>query len=386
MIKVFSAYTSEVDDPAAAAAEIMEQLDFENSTLKNSVGIIACHNEYIDTGVIEDLCDSLPFDVIGCTALGCGSKGRYGTELLCLALLTSDDVTFTTACTASIEKGDMEKAFEDAYNEARAKLLGDPSLIVSIIPILTELGGAIAFRTLDRVCGGVPIFGTLSSDQTLNGEHSQTIWNGKIFQHSAAMILMHGDTQARFFVTALPEQNIQKQKAIITESDDCILKKVNGMVLLNYLKTLGLTNNGSLEASTTIPFLVDYGEWTKPVALGMYRITPEGYAVCGGEMPEGAALTIGVIDYEGIIETATNTVERVLQEDRINGILMFPCLTRSLMLSPNSMDEMEKVADLMGTEIPYLLCYSGGEICPVYGEDGKIHNRFHNYTFTVCVF
>jgi hypothetical protein len=36
-------------------------------------------------------------------------------------------------------------------------------------------------------------------------------------------------------------------------------------------------------------------------------------------------------------------------------------------------------------DIPYVLAYAGGEICPVRGEDGKLRNHFHNFTFSLCV-
>ncbi|MDR3231260.1 MAG: FIST C-terminal domain-containing protein [Synergistaceae bacterium] len=385
MIKMQSAYTAEIDDVDEAVAEILGQLDL-GGALKNSVGILTCYREYVDTGVVEELCRRVPFDVIGCTTLGNAAGGKYGMEMLCFTVLTSDDVTFSTAFSAPLPGGDVTNLLEDAYGPARARLPGDPSLIVAILPVMTEASGAMVMRQLDTVCGGVPLYGTLSCDHTLNYEPSLTIWNGQSHRYAMAMILMHGNVNAKFYVTALPDQNIQKQRAIITESEGCLLKKVNDIQLLDYLATLGLTKDGGLEASGSVPFMVDYGHGTKPVALGMYSITPEGYAVCGGEVPTGAGLSIGLIDYVSILETAESTVRNALSGSDINGILMFPCLTRSLMISPNSLDEMQKVTELIDKKVPYMLCYAGGEICPIYGEDGKAYNRFHNYTFTACVF
>ncbi|MDR1979253.1 MAG: FIST C-terminal domain-containing protein [Synergistaceae bacterium] len=389
MLKMRNAYTSEIDDADAAVADILGQIDLKEGVLKNSVGILACNGEYVEVGAVEEICKRLPFEVIGCTTLGSAACGAYGPELLCLTILTSDDVTFSTVCTAPLVSGDaaeVRNSLKEAYDEARAKLSGDPSLIFAILPILTEVGGSTVLKELDGVSGGIPIFGTLSSDQSVSYQESRTIYNGASHQYSAAMILARGDVNPKFHITALPEKNIQKQKAIITESEGCLLKRINDMPLLDYLATLGLTKESGLEATNTVPFLVDYGLGTSPVALGMYKITDEGYAVCGGEMPVGATLSIGMIDYEGIMETAALTVENALNRDEINGLLMFPCLTRNHMLSPNSMDEMKKVNALISQKVPYMLCYSGGEICPVYGEDGKLYNRFHNYTFTACVF
>jgi hypothetical protein len=52
------------------------------------------------------------------------------------------------------------------------------------------------------------------------------------------------------------------------------------------------------------------------------------------------------------------------------------------MLAPSSEDELKKMTALVNGKTPYWLSYSGGEICPVKGADGKYHNRLHNYTFS----
>jgi hypothetical protein len=64
---------------------------------------------------------------------------------------------------------------------------------------------------------------------------------------------------------------------------------------------------------------------------------------------------------------------------------MLPCVTRYIVLHPNSDAEIKKVIEKVGDKIPYWLAYSGGEICPVRGKDGKLRNRLHNYTFSACV-
>ncbi|MDR2528492.1 MAG: FIST C-terminal domain-containing protein [Synergistaceae bacterium] len=381
-----NACTFEVDDPEAAVDEVLARL---GEIPKNSVGILTCYTEYIDTGVVEELCKHLPFNVLGCTVLSSSTESEHGEEILSLAVLSGDDVEFSAVSTAPLEGADpvkMKDSIAQAYNQARKKLKGEPVFVFALLPILTEFGGGQILQALDSVAGGVPIYGGLSNDQTLTFEKSRVIWNGSSHKSIAALLLIRGNVSPKFYVTSIPEKNIQKQKAIITDAEGYLLKKVNGVPLLEYLASFGLATEQGVEALSSLPLLVDYGGGTKPVALGMYWMTPEGYAVCGGEMPVGATLAIGSIDYDGILSTAKTTLESVLQEKGgIRGILMFPCLTRSHMISPNSVDEVRQVMRMVG-RASYLFSYSGGEICPVYGENGKIYNRFHNYTFTACVF
>jgi hypothetical protein len=56
------------------------------------------------------------------------------------------------------------------------------------------------------------------------------------------------------------------------------------------------------------------------------------------------------------------------------------------MLSPDQESELRLIEEkLANTGKPFMMGYSGGEICPIPGDDGRTQNRFHNYTFCACV-
>jgi hypothetical protein len=62
MLKMYTAFTSQIDSPEAAAAEIRAQLEPEKNMLKNTVGIAAFFNEYAENGVYKAVAAALPFD------------------------------------------------------------------------------------------------------------------------------------------------------------------------------------------------------------------------------------------------------------------------------------------------------------------------------------
>jgi hypothetical protein len=85
------------------------------------------------------------------------------------------------------------------------------------------------------------------------------------------------------------------------------------------------------------------------------------------------------------METAESTVSQFLRGKDRNGILMYPCLSRNMVLGINGSDEMKKLTGLLG-DVPYQICYAGGEMCPLENAEGAWVNHFHNFTFTACVF
>jgi hypothetical protein len=386
MIRLLNASTTEVDEIDVALEEIFEQIDLAGLS-KNSVGILSCYSDFLDTGVVSALCERLPFDVIGCTTLLSAADGKYDMYMLRLTILTSDDVSFSTAFTAPLSEENYKKSLEDAYGEGKSKLPGSPAFIISLFPLMPTLSGATVLEYFDDICGGIPIFGTIASDVTTDLQNCYVLRNGQSEKHALAMLLIHGDVSPRFLMTSLPDRNIRKQKAVVTDSDGCLVRKVNDMTLPEYLKSIGLLPEFTDKVNASnVPLMVDYGDGSRPVAMAIYHTAEDGSVISGGEMPVGVSFSVGAIDYEGIMETARSTMEQALAYDKADVLLMFPCITRYFMLAPNSEDEVKLVAESVGDKIPYALAYSGGEICPIYDESGKTHNHFHNYTFIACVF
>jgi hypothetical protein len=380
LTRLLTAYTEEIDDPAGALDELFGQIDLGRDLLAHSVGIVSCYWEFAETGVIATLAEKLPFDVIGCTAMGNGVNGRCGQEQLSLAILTSDTLTFSCVFSDPLSDDNVEKPLKDAYKTAREKLGGDPSLIFTLMPISTDISGDTMMSAIDaaarEAAGGktIPIFGTLSNDTSLTYDHARVFLNGDTHQFKGVLLLIRGDINPRFFVTAISEKNIQRQKGEITAAEGCFLREVNHMPLLDYLRTLGITQ----DAITAIPIMVDYEDGTKPVAVSMYAVSSEG-ALCGGRTPVGASVAVAEVDYNSVQNTAEITLRQALGEKDINGIIAIPCYTRILVSTPKSEDEMEKTRELLG-DIPFLLSYSGGEICPLENAQGESFNRFHNLT------
>jgi hypothetical protein len=52
---------------------------------------------------------------------------------------------------------------------------------------------------------------------------------------------------------------------------------------------------------------------------------------------------------------------------------------------PNPLLELETVGDSINPDIPYLIGYAGGEICPTSVRDGVPVNRFHNYSLIILI-
>ncbi len=378
-----NAWTLELDDPQVALGELWAQLEEEGPLLAHSAGFITCSYDYIESGVAAAVAAALPFPVVGCTTLTNAMNRETGAMLLCLSVLTAQDCTFSAALSAPLDEGDLETATQKAYQEARGALPEEPGLILAFMPMMGAIGGELILNALDTAVGGLPIFGTIACDfDTAQYSNTFTFCNGTVTRDAMALLLISGNIKPRFVMTATSEQNIHKQQAVITASAGSVLKGVNGVSALEYFRSIGLTQG--VEGMSSIPFVVDYKDGTPPVARAIYSLTDEGYAICGGTMPEGGTLSIGRMDVEDILLTAEQSITTLLADEDVKGIIAFPCLGRNMVLGVEPFSEVSRVRQVVGGRVPWHLAYSGGEICPVYTEKGETRNRFHNFTFIAC--
>ncbi len=386
MIEMRTAFTLEIDDEEDAVAEILDQLQLEQGLRANTVGIINCFSDAVDTGVMQAVSRSLPFDTVGFTSSGMASGHQTATIMLTVSVLTSDDVCFATVGTESLMEEQITPVSK-AYQEGLEKLNVDKAdLILAYAPMIHHVGGELLLQTLDQVCQGTPVFGSIAADHTELHDTCKIFCNGVASDTSMCFILMSGAVQPHFIVETLPDEKVQKQKAIITKSDNNIIYEVNDMPFLEYMKTLGLSEGEGIEGAASIPIIVDYKDGTRPVARVIFTILEGGGAVCGGAMPENATLAIGSLDYEDILSTARIKVAEIAALKGYGGALLYPCLARAFVLGAEMEAELDIIRDALDGVIPYQAAYSGGEMCPLYLSGGGTVNRFHNFTFTACLF
>ena len=382
-MKLLNAWTMELDEPAVAVSEILEQLDLANNALKYSVGLATCGYDFVETGMFKPICDALPFDVIGCTTLTNANNERSGTMLFCLTVLTADDCQFAATVTNSLV-GDSDGEIDKAVQKAISAIGQKANMAIALMPMY-GIGGEIMLNALDTSLDGTPVFGTVACGyDTAAYDDTYIIYNGECFRDCLSLILISGNVNPKFVVLSTSEQNLSRQQAVITSSEKCLLKEVNGMSALKFFESIGLMIGKGIEGMCSIPFVVDYGDGTQPIARAIYGLSDDGSAVCGGIMPEGGSLCIGKMDIKDILDTAEGATKKLLGFDDINGLIMFPCLGRNMIIAMDPMAEINVVRNLVGKQTPMHLAYSAGECCPVYGNDGLVANRFHNFTFIGC--
>jgi hypothetical protein len=387
MIKTLIAYTTEIDDVEVAIDEVKAHLRLDEQLQKNTVGIIACHYEFVLSGVVKALSESLPFPVLGAITSAQAIREESNALLLTLMVMTSDDVEFVTALTPPLH-GETGKIVAQAYKDAAASKTEQPALILAYAPFMVENSGDEYVNVITEASGGVPCFGTLAVDDTADFSKCFMIYNGEYSNEQMALLLIYGDVKPKFFIATISPDKILEKSALVTKSAGHILMEVNDRPVVDYFEDLGLTKaSETAYAMTSLPFMLDYCDGTPPVSKVFIGLSPEKYAICAGAMPEGTKLHIGVFDKADVLLTTEQAVKNAVPDMAgASGALIYSCISRSMSLGADTLMELDLVKEKIMGKLPFMMAYSGGEICPTQVSDAKAVNRFHNNAFIACIF
>jgi len=384
MLQCASLYTLEVDDPQAAVNDIQDQLESKLTLLANSVGIVMCNPEFIVSGVLSEVAQSLPFELAGITTASQAVNDELGEMILTIFVITSDDVEFVAGATESVEE-DVDAPVKSAYEAISAQHRDAPELALIFPPFGLHAGDRY-IQAWENVIPGAPLFGTCSIDDTAAFSECETLFNGENFKSSITYILCYGNIRPRFLVATLTKISPLTSKAEVTKAAENCVNEINHMSAYDYFDQFKYT-----ESCTFTPFMIEFLKREDydgvPVIRGHATFLDDGSAVFYGDVDEGSMITIMLCDPDDIEQTTRQKLAEINQMSDINGVLLLPCVVRraALIGANKPLLELESARDMLDPAIPYMMGYAGGEICPTSVKDGVPTNRFHNYSLVILV-
>jgi hypothetical protein len=388
MVKSIVCYTKEIDDYEAAAAEILAQIEAGGGLLAHSVALVSCYSDFVTTGTYKYIANAMPCECIGTTVLASAAPGSDEYMLFSMMVLTSDDAEFYTGLTDSLAQGAAGKI--GAAYSAAVPGGTKPAVIVSAQPLLVQNSGDYFVGELTRAGGDAPVFGAVAVDNSADYHDSFVLYGGEHYTDRLAFVCIAGDVSADFYLATLSSEKVFLDKGVVTDVDGNHLKTINDMPVGDYLTSIGLfrDESGNLIGINSYPFVVDYMDGSEPVIRCMYLVTPEGYAVCGGDIPAGATISVSNIDADEVVRSSAETAGQITSDGACSAALIFSCVGRYFTQGFDTTREADAVRGVLDAAgVPYTFSYVGGETCPVKSDDaaGGKANRFHNDTLIACI-
>jgi len=219
---------------------------------------------------------------------------------------------------------------------------------------------------------------------------TRQFFDDRVLRDSAACVLVSGDARIELGVThgAVP----LGVEATITRAQGNVIYEIDGRPALSAWRDLVIAGEG-LSTEDTAQWAIGIrqpetlqGEYEGCVTRSVFKIDPEsGSIYLQSEIPEGSRVMFHHRTFEAVIDRAIQMGERLgkkVNPASPHFALSFECGARSgpFLGESGALDELCRVQDAIGAQIPWLGMYAWGEIAPVAGS-----NQFHNYTFPVCL-
>lgn len=392
MIQSAGLFTYELDDLDLALSEIQSQLREKLTLKKHTVGILMCDPEFITAGVYRHLCENFSFPIAGATTMAQALNGEGGILMLTLFVMTSDDVFFEAGVTAPIEAGgaNIPEVMGAACNRTAAKLPAPPKLAMLFPPLIAENAGDQYVEAFETLCPGVPVFGTIAIDDTITYDNCFTLYNGEFSRDRLSFILLAGEIAPRFLIACISDGNALPYMGEITRSEGHVVYEINNQRTYDYFASQGMAKDGKLdEGLQFVPFLLDFKKRCDydgvPVVRAMVFFDETGAGVCRGYMYQGSVFMLTNPTPEDVLQSSTELVEKLhVMPDR-QAVILFSCMVRRMTFGVEPMKEIDMLLEKMDPQVPFMMAYAGGEICPTSVGINSVTNRFHNYSMIACI-
>jgi hypothetical protein len=379
---MLTAHTEEADIFSEAIAELKSLLGGEEIFLKNSIGLLHCHSDFVHTDAVRAVCEAFPFPIAG-VSCSCQATDGFTAQMgLTLSVLTSDDCTFKLSVTdGDLTRYSMEQEIPSAINKLTEN--EKPKLIIPYFPFLKDTTADYFLNVYNNLNNDVPLFGTLPISDEQDFSDVYVIANGECFEKRAAFVGIYGEFSPRFAATSISKEMVLKTDDVITESRRNIITSIADKNIFDYLTEKGICDKDSLDKMIYQPFVFHTKDGTTLVRNFLSADLEKGEIAICGDAPLGSRLDFGLISSDTVIHTAEELIGSVKKDIGGGAVLLYSCVSRYWALGLDWEAELKRISHILfGNK--WSLAYSGGEIFPQW-VDGKLINTLQNNSLIFCI-
>lgn len=389
-------YTEEIDDLGEAAEELFAQAE-SFPLKKHTLAVLFAEEETDYPALYELLAARWDFPVVGCTTLAMllGEHGCCRTGISVL-LLSADDCAFAVGMTDELDRNNYREEIASLCMSLREELPGAPKIILTYGGMVASEKNVPEDEVIDAIESvfwkGLPIFGGVASDG-FSFSNFRVFCKDRVTQSGQAIVLIAGSVDPIFVSTNSLENRADFSYEVTEVRNNQVLRLGNG----TFVDTLRRENMEVSKPNVVgdyflSPFALsidlgdgDVAEITRTLSLLNLET---GAGVFLGGVPEGSILSIGIMsqrDVQKSVEQAFSKILAMLPRDgKHRTLICNSCAARFLAMASNTSAEAETYQGRLPENVSLFGMYGNGELCPIQGNrTGKLHNFFHNFTFTI---
>ena len=379
MLKMAVGHTDELDADLAAEALIAQCNEGMQGLDPQAGWLLASHDLDLEEFLVLVRIAYPDIELVGCTTLApMSSASDFVEGSSTLTLFASDVLDFTAGLGRGV-KGGVDTAARSAVTEAMANTDRAVALCITT-PSVEGVDPSAVVAELGKVLGSdVPVIG----GGAVPDYPVATPWLGgvqffrdEMVTDSLPVLLVSGPLKVSIGVDH-GWQGVGRE-AVVTRAKGNVVYEIDDEPVIDFYRhyfgsnELVLSNPLAVyDADSNRYFLRAPMEWDEE----------QGAATFLGSIPEGATVHISMASTEEILAGAGASIDEALdgypEPFKPEGALVASCAVRHFLLGTRTGDELERIRQGVGMDLPVTGFYAFGEISP-FGESTA--PRFHNET------
>jgi hypothetical protein len=400
-MKVTVAYTYELDDSEKAFNELSEQIAEGGALMKNTVGIMFCHYEFVLSGVAGDICKRLPFPIVGGTTTLAGinlpledmeemSNAEFARKAdeqfrLAVAVISADDVDFVTVKTPALTvDSDLKTAARETFGGFEK-----PVFVTAFLPSIIFTDADTLVRETIKAVGGAPVFGGTSVDDSPTYiENCFVFEGGEVYNDRAVYLLMYGNVHPRFATTVVQNDKFLPNSGIITKARKREILEINDRPVTDFTNSIGLRLTNSPDDNVFAIVLMITDKDGNVYGRSVMHLSEDNGLFVGGEVNVGDTVRVAMFEKKGVIGASAKVTEQMVKDNPDASLaIVTSCETRHILLGSELMDG-ERMLRIQCGDLPFMLSYAGGEIAPIGKcncDSEYVTSSILNQSFCICL-
>jgi hypothetical protein len=277
--------------------------------------------------------------------------------------------------------------FKDSYAAGEALLHSLEANDLAYVMVISDGGqvnGSELVRGINEATNyKIPVTGGLAGDGNkfestlvgLNEEPSQGI---------IAAIGFYGDNIRIGHGSVGGWETFGPEMVVTKSTNNCLYEIENKSALELYKKYLGDYAKELPGSALLFPLSVKLPGKETPLVRTILSIDFEkGSMVFAGDIPEGSYVRFMKSNLDNLVDAATEAAEQCLSDGKAQSTqlaLLVSCVGRKLVMNSRVEEEVEAVAEVLGSNAVITGFYSYGEICPLTSNSPA---ELHNQTMTI---
>ena len=391
-MKSFVNTTEQLDDLPLAADELLAGSS-PGVLQKNTVGILYCYSDMEISELAAILSKKAGFPIVGCTAIATMEQNGFHDMAASLMILSGDDCNFSLALSEPVTPENVAEQIDKSCNLVKEKLGEDLKFLFALPPYILGIMLDEYASGFNRCCPGVPVLGGLPS-YNATGDFNLTIFGGEAYPDRLVLLGIGGDLRPVFSVNNVTSADADRKRKV-TKAKGNVVYNVGDQSFTDYLREVGLPVDSLTEGNTTItfvsnPLLLENSQAGYSFVRTLHELNlEEGSGTAIGQIPEGATISVCVLQRSEIEQSAKAGMKNLKEKMRVaegegynySTIFAVSCIGRHLLMLPNKDAEVKSLLSEFPSGLALIGFYGYGELGP---QGTQTQNFAHNESLILC--